>query len=135
MTVSNDEDLRKLQAIGRIVAQTLEAMGAAIQPGMTTAELDALGRRLLDRAGARSAPELVYDFPGSTCISVNEEVAHGIPGSRLIEAGDLVNIDVRPRRTGSTRIREPPSRSRRWPRGSSACVAMAGAPCGRASGK
>lgn len=100
MTVTNDEDLRKLQAIGRIVAQTLEAMGAAIEPGMTTAELDDVGRRLLEAAGARSAPELVYDFPGATCISVNEQVAHGIPGSRVIAPGDLVNIDVSAEKDG-----------------------------------
>jgi methionyl aminopeptidase len=100
MTVSNEDDLNKLQEIGRIVANTLEAMAAALEPGMTTAELDQIGRRLLERAGARSGPELVYDFPGATCISVNEEVAHGIPGSRRIEAGDLVNIDISAERNG-----------------------------------
>jgi len=100
MTVSNEDDLRKLRAIGRIVAQVLENMGAAIQPGMSTAELDEIGRRLLDQAGARSAPELAYDFPGATCISINEEVAHGIPGARLIEPGDLVNIDVSAEKDG-----------------------------------
>ena len=94
MTISNDDELKALQAIGRIVADTLAAMGKAIEPGMTTAELDQIGRNLLERAGARSAPELAYDFPGATCISVNDEIAHGIPGPRRIEAGDLVNIDV-----------------------------------------
>ena len=54
---------------------------------MTTAELDAIGRGILEREGARSAPETVYGFPGATCISVNEEVAHGIPGERRIAAG------------------------------------------------
>jgi methionyl aminopeptidase len=100
MTVSNEDDLAKLQEIGRIVANTLEAMAAALEPGMTTAELDLIGRRLLETAGARSGPELVYDFPGATCISVNEEVAHGIPGSRRIEAGDLVNIDISAEKNG-----------------------------------
>jgi len=100
MTVTSDEDLLKLQAIGRIVARTLQIMGAAIRPGMTTAELDALGRRVLTDSGARSAPELAYDFPGATCISVNEQVAHGIPGSRVIEPGDLVNIDVSAEKDG-----------------------------------
>ncbi|MFC1459027.1 type I methionyl aminopeptidase [Microvirga arabica] len=100
MTVSNEDDLNKLQEIGRIVANTLEAMAAALEPGMTTAELDQIGRRLLEKAGARSGPELVYDFPGATCISVNEEVAHGIPGSRRIEAGDLVNIDISAEKNG-----------------------------------
>ncbi|MBF9196592.1 type I methionyl aminopeptidase [Microvirga terrestris] len=100
MTVSNEDDLNKLEEIGRIVANTLEAMAAALEPGMTTAELDLIGRKLLEKAGARSGPELVYDFPGATCISVNEEVAHGIPGSRRIEAGDLVNIDISAEKNG-----------------------------------
>ncbi|CFX62325.1 Methionine aminopeptidase 2 [Candidatus Filomicrobium marinum] len=94
MTISDDDSLARLKEIGRIVANTLEAMGKAIEPGMTTAELDQIGRRLLDVEGARSAPELDYAFPGATCISVNEEIAHGIPGPRRIAEGDLVNIDV-----------------------------------------
>jgi methionyl aminopeptidase len=100
MTVSGDEDLIRLQEIGRIVANALEAMSAALEPGMTTAELDRIGRQLLEKAGARSGPQLVYDFPGATCISVNEQVAHGIPGSRRIEAGDLVNIDISAEKNG-----------------------------------
>jgi methionyl aminopeptidase len=100
MTISNEDDLNKLHEIGRIVANTLEAMAAALEPGMTTAELDAIGRGLLEKAGARSGPELVYDFPGATCISVNEEVAHGIPGARRIAAGDLVNIDISAEKNG-----------------------------------
>jgi len=100
MTVSNEDELDRLQDIGRIVANALEAMAAALEPGMTTAELDAIGRKLLEEAGARSGPELVYDFPGATCISVNEEIAHGIPGSRRIEAGDLVNIDISAEKNG-----------------------------------
>ncbi|MCI5075533.1 type I methionyl aminopeptidase [Oricola sp.] len=100
MTISNEDELESLKAIGRIVANTLEAMGAALEPGMTTAELDAIGRRLLEEAGARPAPEQCYDFPGATCISVNEEIAHGIPGARRIEAGDLVNIDVSAQKDG-----------------------------------
>lgn len=94
MTLSNENDLDALKEIGGIVARVLNAMAAALEPGMTTAELDGLGRGLLEAAGAQSAPELSYGFPGSTCISVNEEVAHGIPGERVIQAGDLVNIDV-----------------------------------------
>jgi methionyl aminopeptidase len=100
MTISKDEELQRLKDIGRIVANTLAAMGAAIEPGMTTAELDEHGRALLDRAGAIPAPELCYGFPGATCISINEEIAHGIPGSRRIAPGDLVNIDVSAQRNG-----------------------------------
>ena len=100
MTISNDSDLARLEEIGRIVANTLEAMHAAIEPGITTAELDRVGRACLEAAGARSGPELCYSFPGATCISVNEEIAHGIPGERRIRAGDLVNIDVSAEKNG-----------------------------------
>lgn len=94
MTITQQEDLDALRRTGRIVANTLQAMAAAMEPGMTTRELDGIGRDLLDRAGAIPAPEATYDFPGATCISVNEEIAHGIPGDRRLAAGDLVNIDV-----------------------------------------
>jgi methionyl aminopeptidase len=100
MTISDDYDLVALKAIGRIVANVLAAMGKALEPGMTTAELDAIGRRLMEEAGAQPAPELAYKFPGATCISINEEIAHGIPGSRVIAAGDLVNIDVSAEKDG-----------------------------------
>lgn len=100
MTVSSDDDLAALKRIGRIVAEALEAMGKSIEPGMTTRELDEVGRRFLEAAGARPAPEAVYGFPGATCISVNEEIAHGIPGERRIGPGDLVNIDVSAEKAG-----------------------------------
>ncbi|MEP7454383.1 type I methionyl aminopeptidase [Phyllobacterium sp. SB3] len=100
MTISNEDELIRLQEIGRIVANTLDAMAKSLEPGMTTAELDMIGRKLLEQAGARPAPEMCYGFPGATCISVNEEIAHGIPGDRLILAGDLVNIDVSAEKDG-----------------------------------
>lgn len=94
MTITSEEELERLKAIGRICAVARDAMAAALRPGITTAELDEVGRRILDENGAQSAPIVTYDFPGTTCISVNEEIAHGIPGDRVIGAGDLVNIDV-----------------------------------------
>ncbi|MDO9638968.1 MAG: type I methionyl aminopeptidase [Pseudotabrizicola sp.] len=94
MTITQQDDLDRLHHIGRIVANTLQGMARAMEPGMTTRELDQLGRAQLEREGAVSAPESTYDFPGATCISVNEEIAHGIPGDRVLRAGDLVNIDV-----------------------------------------
>ena len=94
MTITTDEQLEKLKAIGRICAVARDAMAAAMRPGMTTLELDEIGAKILADNGALSAPIVTYDFPGNTCISVNEEIAHGIPGSRVIQAGDLVNIDV-----------------------------------------
>lgn len=94
MTITTEEQLEKLKEIGRICAITRDAMAAAMRPGMTTAELNEIGARLLAEHGARSAPVITYDFPGETCISVNEEIAHGIPGDRVLREGDLVNIDV-----------------------------------------
>jgi len=89
-----------VKEIGGIVARALAAMGKAIEPGMTTAELDTIGRDYLEHHGARPAPELAYEFPGAACISINEEIAHGIPGERRILAGDLVNIDVSAEKNG-----------------------------------
>ncbi|MFS0690320.1 type I methionyl aminopeptidase [Sporosarcina sp. 179-K 8C2 HS] len=94
MIVKNNEEIEALKKIGRIVAEVREAMKAATVPGITTKEIDELGGRLLAERGAVSAPIDQYEFPGYTCISVNHEVAHGIPGSRVIQDGDLVNIDV-----------------------------------------
>lgn len=100
MIISNQDELEKMRDIGRICARTLQLMGEALRPGVTTKELDEIGRKALEAAGARSAPELCYDFPGATCISVNEEVAHGIPGERVLREGDLVNIDVSAEKDG-----------------------------------
>lgn len=94
MSIENENDLIALRKIGKIVAQCLQYMGSKLEPGITTLELDQLGQVFLEKHGARSAPKLVYNFPGTTCISVNEEAAHGIPGARIFGAGDLVNIDV-----------------------------------------
>jgi methionyl aminopeptidase len=92
--ITNEAQLQSLRRVGHLVAQVLQQMQAYAQPGMRTDELDALGGALLAHAGARSAPQLCYDFPGFTCISINAEAAHGIPGERSLEAGDLINIDV-----------------------------------------
>lgn len=94
MSINSEKDIQLLKKIGLIVSQVLKEMRQQTKAGMTTREIDDIGTRLLEKKGARSAPKLTYDFPGSTCISVNEEVAHGIPSSRVLAPGDLVNIDV-----------------------------------------
>ena len=94
MTIGSEDELSRLRHVGRVVARTMAAMARAMEPGMTTGELDTLGRALLERDGARSAPEITYDFPGATCISIFPQIAHGIPGDLVLKAGDLVNIDV-----------------------------------------
>ena len=95
MSIESEEDLAGMKAAGAVVRDTLAAMRAAVAPGVTTAELDAIAGRVLDAAGARSAPQLVYRFPGVTCISVNDEIVHGIPSpARRLAEGDLVKLDV-----------------------------------------
>ena len=94
MTVESEADVRGLMAAGRAVRAAFERMKRAARAGVSTAELDQIGRLVLEQSGARSAPELYYQFPGATCISVNEEAAHGVPGARRLEDGDMVNIDV-----------------------------------------
>jgi len=94
MTIETEDDVVALKRIGRIVSLVLHEMLQTVEPGMTTRELDRVGERLLEAHGARSAPRLVYDFPGAACISINEEAAHGVPGDRVIRAGDVVNVDV-----------------------------------------
>ena len=95
MSIDGRHDIDALKIIGAIVAEARDVMGAHVAPGVTTGELDDIGKKILDRHGARSAPQLAYGFPGATCISVNDDIAHGIPTSeRVLREGDLVNIDV-----------------------------------------
>jgi methionyl aminopeptidase len=94
MTADSEKDILALKAIGRICAETLRKMMAAARLGMTTLELDGIGRELLEAEGARSAPEVAYNYPGATCISVSPVIAHGIPGSHVLAEGELIHIDV-----------------------------------------
>ena len=94
MIAKTEEDFNGLKEIGRIVAAIRDELVQRTKPGITTKELDEVAGDMFEKEGAISAPKGEYDFPGYTCISVNEEVAHGIPGERVIQEGDLVNIDV-----------------------------------------
>ncbi|NUN04155.1 MAG: type I methionyl aminopeptidase [Bdellovibrio sp.] len=94
MIVKTEADLEGLKRISKVVANCLQYMARVMEPGMTTKELDNLGGKYLELHGARSGPMLVYNFPGYTCISLNHEVAHGVPSDKKIKAGDLINIDV-----------------------------------------
>lgn len=94
MSIETPEQLAGLMAIGKIVAETLQLMKEQVKPGMTTRELDKIGADYLKEHGAKSAPQITYDYPEMTCISINDEAAHGIPGNRVIHKGDLVKIDV-----------------------------------------
>jgi len=94
MSIESAADLAGMQQVGRVVALTIQEMRAAARIGMTTAELDAVAASTFRRFGARSAPQLTYGFPGVTCISVNDEIVHGIPGPRRLEPGDVLKVDV-----------------------------------------
>lgn len=94
MTIDSVEDLAAMRRVGRLVALAIEEMRSAAQPGMTTEQLDDVGAKFLRRHGARSAPQLTYAFPGFNCISVNDEVVHGVPGARVLQPGDVLKIDV-----------------------------------------
>jgi len=95
MSIEDEDDLQGMLAAGHVVRTALDAMRAAVAPGVTTAALDAIAERVMREHGARSAPQLVYDFPGVTCISVNDELVHGIPSrARTLGEGDLVKLDV-----------------------------------------
>jgi methionyl aminopeptidase len=94
MTVSSGLELAGLQRVGQLVARTIAHMRAQVRPGITTAELDLVGERFARAEGGQSAPQLTYDFQGFNCLSVNEEIVHGIPGARVLREGDVVKLDV-----------------------------------------
>jgi len=95
MSITTEDERIGMQLASDAVAITLKKMREFAKPGISTKELDDYGGELLARMGARSAPALTYDFPGYTCISINEEAAHGIPSAaKILKEGDLVNIDV-----------------------------------------
>src|SRR6202790_1041597 len=94
MSINEPEELAGMRAAGGVVQLMLEAMRAEVRPGITTAELDEVGAGVMRQHGAQSAPALVYGFPGVSCISLNEEAVHGIPGERALQSGGLVKLDV-----------------------------------------
>jgi methionyl aminopeptidase len=94
MSIRSQQELEAMMRVGRVVGLTLREMKAGVRLGVTTAELDRIGAAVLRRHGARSAPQVLYGFPAATCISLNEEAVHGIPGPRSLREGDLVKLDV-----------------------------------------
>lgn len=95
MSITQEFELIGMKKASEAVAYALKEMSSYAQPGMTTKELDDYGARILSDFGAKSAPYLTYGFPGCTCISLNNEFCHGIPSNnRILNEGDLVNIDV-----------------------------------------
>ncbi len=100
MSIQDEQELISLKAVGHIVRLVLDAMKAEVRPGVTTQYLDDIGTRVMEENGARSAPAMVYKFPGANCISLNDEAVHGIPGQRQLKEGDLVKLDVTAEKNG-----------------------------------
>ena len=94
MSIDSEFDLEGMELAGKVTRAVIEAMKNEARPGVTTGELDEVGAAAMRRHGGRSAPRLVYGFPGANCISVNEEIVHGIPGARQLRDGDLLKLDV-----------------------------------------
>ncbi|HWI17812.1 MAG TPA: type I methionyl aminopeptidase [Vicinamibacterales bacterium] len=94
MSIESALDLEGMREAGRVTTETLDALQQHVAEGVTTSDLDAVAAAVLARNGARSAPMLVYGFPGTVLISVNDEIVHGIPGQRRLRRGDLVSLDV-----------------------------------------
>src|SRR6188768_3503602 len=94
MSINKESELAGMKRVSEAVALTLKEMRNYTQPGMSTKQIDDFGGKMLKSFGAKSAPLLTYGFPGHTCISVNNEIAHGIPGHKIVKEGDLINIDV-----------------------------------------
>ena len=87
------EEIDRLRKAGRIVAETIERTVAAVRPGIQTTELDAISEATIVEAGATPSFKGYRGFPASLCVSVNEQIVHGIPGKRVLKAGDLLSLD------------------------------------------
>jgi methionyl aminopeptidase len=92
--IKTKKQIEKMRTANRIVARTLGILTEHLKPGITTLELDAIAEKEIRAEGAAPAFLGYRGFPASLCISINEEVVHGIPGPRVIEAGDIVSMDL-----------------------------------------
>lgn len=94
ITIKTPGEIEKLKVAGAIVGETHHYLEKYIKPGVTTKELDRLAEEFILSKGATPSFKGLYGFPGSVCVSVNEEVVHGIPGNRQLQEGDIVSIDI-----------------------------------------
>jgi methionyl aminopeptidase len=141
MSIETAEELAGMQRAGALVRRTLRVLRERVRPGVTTGELDDVAAREFARAGATSGPMELVGFPGTICVSVNEEVVHGVPGARRLREGDLVTLDVTPLLDGfcadaaiTVPVGRPRPAARRLLRAAEACLhdavaaAVTGAP-------
>jgi len=91
--IKSDQEIAVMRQAGRIVATVLEVLKLQLRPGMKTWELDAIAARELKRLGAMPSFKGYHGFPANLCVSVNDEIVHGIPGNRVLNEGDIVSLD------------------------------------------
>jgi len=91
--IKNDHEIHKMREAGRLVAETLLVVEKNVKPGITTADLDKIAEEFITKHGAKPSFKGLYGFPSSLCISVNEQVVHGIPGSYVLKQGDIISVD------------------------------------------
>ena len=92
--IKSDREIAIMRQAGRIVATILGVLSEQVRPGMKTKELDIIAARELERLGARSSFKGYRGFPANLCVSVNDEIVHGIPGERVLDEGDIVSLDL-----------------------------------------
>ena len=91
--IKNHKEIDLMRSAGKIVAETLLLVEEKVRPGITTAELDRIAEEFITKHGARPSFKGLYGFPASLCISVNEQVVHGIPGGYVLRDGDIISVD------------------------------------------
>lgn len=91
--IKNNKEIDLMRSAGKIVAETLLLIEEKVRPGITTAELDRIAEEFITKHGAKPSFKGLYGFPASLCISVNEQVVHGIPGGYVLKDGDIVSVD------------------------------------------
>ena len=94
VVIKSDREIAVMRRAGRIVAAVLEILAREVRPGMKTKELDDITARELERLGAKPSFKGYRGFPANLCVSINDEIVHGIPGERVLVEGDVVSLDV-----------------------------------------
>jgi len=92
--IKSEHEIAAMRQAGRIVASVLEVLRSQLKPGMKTKELDNIAARELEKLGAKASFKGYRGFPASLCVSINDEIVHGIPGKRVIKEGDIVSLDL-----------------------------------------
>lgn len=94
ISIKNSEEIAKMRRGGKIAARVLDELSKAIKPGMSTLDLDFLAESIITKTGSKPSFKGFKGYPAATCISINNEVVHGIPSDRIVQEGDIVGIDV-----------------------------------------